>query len=417
MTIPFSNLYHWVEGHYPGTGITYAFSPAGNRDLQNLQYFRVYDEVDQELYPEVVCHDQEPLNFDLYKNLDVELVQQLPGLDDQPMEVIQQLNLKAALLKCSIYDQVVLIHSEKNSQDLERYTRSGFVGVHYWAHAIIARDWFRFACHDTRLQQVVDTRDKKRFLVYLREWEGSREYRLTFAKLVADAGLLSDCNINLKQVGSQGQVPHEHRFRNPDMALDNFEFVQTFKDNLTSSCASADYDPADFVASCISVVLETVFDGSKIHLTEKTLRPIACGHPFILAAGPGSLEYVRSYGFKTFSPWINEDYDSETNSVQRLQAIVREMKRLAALRSDEFDKINQELRKISKFNQERFFSADFSEQVSAELTHNLAQAFDQVKVTRGRLFLRRTRPKKYNNPAKLKQKLMKLRQLRSGATL
>ena len=412
MTIPFSNLYHWVEGLYPSTGITYTFSPAGNRELQNLKYFRVYDEVDQELYPEIVCHDQEPLNFDLYNNLDVELAQQLPGLDDQPMDVIQQLNLKAALLKCSIYDQVVLVHSEKNSQDLEKYSQAGFVGVHYWAHAIIARDWFRFACYDTRLQQVVDTRDKKRFLVYLREWEGSREYRLTFAKLVADEGLLSDCNISIKHVGSQGQAPHEHQFKNPALALDNFEFVETFKDNPTSSCVSADYDPANFVGSCISVVLETVFDGSKIHLTEKTLRPIACGHPFVLAAGPGSLEYVRSYGFKTFSPWINEDYDSETNSVQRLQAIVREMKRLATVNSDEFAKINQELLKIARFNQAHFFSSAFSELVSDELTHNLKYAFEQVKFTTGQLFLKRTRPNTYKNPNKLRQKILKLRRLR-----
>lgn len=412
MTIPFSNLYHWVEGQYPGTGITYTFSPAGNRELQNLNYFRAYNEVEQELYPEVICHDQEPLNFDLYKHLDVKLVQQLPGLDDQPIDVIRQLNLKAALLKCSIYDQVVLIHSEKNSQDLESYTQSGFVGVHYWAHAIIARDWFRFASHDTRLKQSIDPRDKKRFLVYLREWEGSREYRLTFAKLIADHRLLNDCDISIKQTGSQGQVPHAHQFKNPELALDNFEFVETFKDNFTPSCVSADYDPADFVESCISIVLETVFDGSKIHLTEKILRPIACGHPFVLAAGPRSLEYLRSYGFKTFSPWINEDYDLETNSVRRLQAIVSEMKRLAALNADEFDKINQELLMIAKFNQQHFFSTAFFKQVSAELTHNLARAFDQVKFTRGNLFLTRTRPKTYNNPSKLKQKIQKLRSLR-----
>lgn len=412
MTVPFSNLYHWVEGHYPDMGITYTFSPAGNRNLQNLEYFRVYDDTDRELYPEVICHDQEPLNFELYKDLDFELLQQLPGLDDQPVEIIQHLNLKAALLKCSIYDQVVLIHSEKNSQDLEKYSRSGFVGVHYWAHAIIARDWFRFACHDTRLKQEIDPKHKKRFLVYLREWEGSREYRLTFAKLVVNAELLSECNISIKHVGSQGQAPHEHQFKNPALALDNFEFVKSFNDNPTSSCVSADYDPADFVASCISVVLETVFDGSKIHLTEKILRPIACGHPFILAAGPGSLEYVRSYGFKTFSPWINEDYDSETNSVQRLQAIVTEMKRLSALTPDEFDKINLELHKIAKFNQERFFSVEFAEQVSNELMCNLAQAFEQVKFTRGSLFLTRTRPKVYKNPNKLKQKILKLKSLR-----
>jgi hypothetical protein len=45
-------------------------------------------------------------------------------------------------------------------------------------------------------------------------------------------------------------------------------------------------------------------------LTEKALRPIACGQPFILAATPGSLQYLRSYGFKTFSGYIDETYDT-----------------------------------------------------------------------------------------------------------
>ena len=315
----------------------------------------------------------------------------------------------------------VFIHSEKECPIIgfskrQKYTQSGFVGVHYWAHAIIARDWFRFACHDTRLTQATNTGDKKRFLVYLREWEGSREYRLAFAKLIADAGLLDNCKISIKQVGSQGQAPHEHQFKNPELAPDSFEFLEMFKHNLTSSCASADYEPEDFVESSISVVLETVFDGSKIHLTEKILRPIACGHPFLLAAGPGSLEYLRSYGFKTFRPWINEDYDSETNSVRRLQAIVGEMKRLAALNSDEFDKIKQELLKVARFNQERFFSAEFSEQVSAELAHNLAQAFDQTKITRGKLFMTRIKPKVYRSPAKHLKKLKKLRALRKTSS-
>lgn len=412
MTIPFSNLYHWVESHYPSTGITYTFAPAGNRALTNLKYFRIYNDLDQELCPEVICHDQEPLNFDLYKQLDPALISKLPGIDDQPIEIIQQLNLKAALLKCSIYDQVILVHSEKNSHDLALYSQAGFLAVHYWAHAIIARDWFRFACHDTRLTHTADTATKKRFLVYLREWEGTREYRLTFAEMIVNHDLLNHCAISIKSVGTLEQQPQDHEFKNPALIPKSFEFLTSVDDNTISSCASADYDPTDFVHSCISVVLETVFDSSKIHLTEKILRAMACGHPFILAAGPHSLAYLQQYGFRTFSPWIDERYDSESDSVRRLQAIVDEMKRLATLSQAEFDIVNCELLKIAKFNQQRFFSADFYDQVSSELTQNLAQAFEQAKFTRGSMFLKRTKPKLYNNQVKLRKKIMKLRCLR-----
>jgi hypothetical protein len=103
--------------------------------------------------------------------------------------------------------------------------------------------------------------------------------------------------------------------------LDFPELIDQFLDNKFSSAASADYDPNDFINSEISVILETVFDDRRIHLTEKTLKPIACGHPFILAAGPGALEYIRSYGFKTFAPYIDESYDQETDSLKRLEKI------------------------------------------------------------------------------------------------
>jgi hypothetical protein len=69
-------------------------------------------------------------------------------------------------------------------------------------------------------------------------------------------------------------------------------------------------------------VLETLFDDHRWHLTEKSLRPIACGKPFVLMATPGSLQYLRQYGFKTFDGLIDETYDSIQNPKQRLQAVL-----------------------------------------------------------------------------------------------
>jgi hypothetical protein len=61
--------------------------------------------------------------------------------------------------------------------------------------------------------------------------------------------------------------------------------------------------------SLLQVVTETVYQGRKQHLTEKTFKPIVMQQPFVLVSCQGSLDYLRRYGFKTFSEFWNEDYD------------------------------------------------------------------------------------------------------------
>jgi GTPase involved in cell partitioning and DNA repair len=142
-------------------------------------------------------------------------------------------------------------------------------------------------------------------------------------------------------------------------------------------------------------VLETIFDGPKIHLTEKILRPIACGHPFILAAGPGSLEYLRSYGFKTFAPWIDESYDNETNSVRRLESIVDTMDSFSRLSSTNKQRVINKLNAIADYNKKWFFSDAFANAINQELTTNINIALKQVGQTRANIF--RMREKNITN--------------------
>ena len=157
--------------------------------------------------------------------------------------------------------------------------------------------------------------------------------------------------------------------------------------NNQHSYASADYSVDDILSTDISVILETVAAESKIHLTEKTLRPIACGHPFMLVAGPGSLEYLRSYGFKTFSPWINESYDSEPDIIKRMQLIVDEMVKISKLSLDQKENLLCHLKEIATFNKNHFFSKKFFNKIQTELVENLKSAIDKVKATQGKNYL------------------------------
>jgi hypothetical protein len=66
-----------------------------------------------------------------------------------------------------------------------------------------------------------------------------------------------------------------------------------------------------------------------LFLTEKTYKPIAMKHPFILLAPQYSLRMLRERGYKTFSPFIDESYDEIANDDLRLKAVVEEVKRLS----------------------------------------------------------------------------------------
>lgn len=66
-----------------------------------------------------------------------------------------------------------------------------------------------------------------------------------------------------------------------------------------------------------------------LFLTEKTYKPIAMKHPFILLAPAHSLRMLRERGYKTFSPFIDESYDEIENDDLRLKAVVEEVKRLS----------------------------------------------------------------------------------------
>jgi len=266
----------------------------------------------------------------------------------------------------------LLVHSEQRSAEVERYRAENFVGVYWWCHALIARDWFRYAEHDLALtNKDLHTTD---FLIYNRAWTGTREYRLKFIELVVQHGLEDHCLTWFSPV-DEGADYRIHQFKNADLQINNYNLEKYFGPTLANSSASADYHTLDYQQTNIEVVLETLFDDTRLQLTEKALRPIACGQPFMLAATHGSLEYLRSYGFETFSPWIDETYDTVGNPAERLQAIVQEMHRIASLNHSDKAELYQELGKIAVRNQQLFFSNAWQQSIIDEFKTNLDIAF------------------------------------------
>lgn len=100
-----------------------------------------------------------------------------------------------------------------------------------------------------------------------------------------------------------------------------------------------------------SVVSETCFfhDVGRF-LTEKTFKAIAHNHPFILLAPPKTLEYLREQGYKTFHPFIDETYDTITDNMSRMKAVLAETERLCNLPELELQEFIKNMRPIVAHN-------------------------------------------------------------------
>jgi hypothetical protein len=100
----------------------------------------------------------------------------------------------------------------------------------------------------------------------------------------------------------------------------------------TVSINNKDY----YLNSYIHITSETAFDNNiNPFFSEKTWRPIMNLQPFIYVGNPHALKKLRSLGFKTFSPFIDESYDLIENHVDRLRAIEHEIDKINRLHIDE----------------------------------------------------------------------------------
>jgi len=391
MSVPLDRLYNFLHDISDRVLFIYRWMPHGSKKLADLCQLIDYSQIhrkDKNQYP-LICHDQEPLFYDLYTESDIR-AQIQSFLDATPdhnilekiwlqsnIDFLSKMHLRGAVFsyldRFRIYDKMMILHSEKRSHQLQIYESNDYIGIYYWSHAIIAADWFRYASHDPRLKANFD-HIQKDFLIYNRAWIGTREYRLTFMHELVQQQLQSCCLTSFAEYDDSRHYL-SYQFQNSSLAVDLTGLAENFPPNTHDSTASADYNNEDYSRSAIEVVLETLFDDNRLHLTEKTLRPIACGRPFMLMATHGSLQYLRDYGFRTFDGLIDETYDTITDPRQRLDAVIQEMSRISSMDRSEKYKLWTKLYEISNFNQQLFFSQNWQKSIQQEFLTNLSRAF------------------------------------------
>jgi hypothetical protein len=123
--------------------------------------------------------------------------------------------------------------------------------------------------------------------------------------------------------------------------------------------------------SLVYVPTETVYFGRRLHITEKTFKAIALEMPFVLMAPAGSLEYMRSYGFKTFDSVFDESYDQETDDQLRVEKVVKLLKDLDSLSVKEREQIHRACVPLVEHNFHHFYQGGLTSILWPELQNML----------------------------------------------
>jgi hypothetical protein len=224
----------------------------------------------------------------------------------------------------SLYQgRCVLITSEKHSQDLE-WAKStyGLDSRYYFFHGWAALDWYRGYNHSFLAAPWQQRRVTNRLFCPNNIISGRRHHRVRLVSAMCQRGLLSG---NL--VSFPAQCPFSQESAQEICEKIGVPSITTALPLVIDQSANHAHDSHRInfwqeAAGCFChVVTETVYDDHRLHLTEKSFKPIVMEQPFVIVGPRGSLRYLREYGFQTFGSVWDESYD-DLPGPERLDAIV-----------------------------------------------------------------------------------------------
>lgn len=280
----------------------------------------------------------------------------------------------------------ILLNTEKTSQEktkiLEKYN---YHDVNYFFHGLAAADWYRGYYFTKSIIPVESRQIKKKFISFNRITGNARVYRSFFVAELAKRNLLAHGHISYSDICPVHGSYHDsilssvHVYNvNSDYAIETIDILNHTNLNLRidSSCeipnGSQTIGPIQsLIESFLHVVTETCFWDHRTHLTEKIFKPITAKQPFVLIGCAGNLEYLRSYGFKTFNSWWDEGYDAILDPIKRLQAVVDIVQTICSYSNKDLQDMYKEMKQIIDYNYNLFYSQQFVNSIWHEMTENL----------------------------------------------
>lgn len=345
-----NTFWPYIRQNRPGTRLFFC-DPPGSTTPDTL--FNMGSDTEKET-DYIYFHDQEPIHLDQFAPLFRAVVRR--NLDIMPAPG----------------GHVVV--SEQGEYVDQLCAQYGWQAHYYFYHGWACMDWFRGYDHAFLIARARDRNPTRTFMSPNRIVAGRRDHRVLFLYNVfrnrlqdnhisaprtcqyedIDIGVVASKYNNtypdIEQVFAQAELP---RF----FAGETEQIMSSY--HLTNFTEAAD--------SLLYVPTETVYFGRRQHLTEKTFKAIALEMPFVLVAPAHSLEYLRSYGFQTFAPYIDESYDSIEDPVARIEAVTQILLEIQARSAAAKNQLWQALLPRVEHNWNHFYRGGFRDVLEAEL--------------------------------------------------
>jgi hypothetical protein len=160
-----------------------------------------------------------------------------------------------------------------------------------------------------------------------------RPHRVWFYKYMFENDIIKDGLVSMNEFSK-----HQYPFENNLIDLDVIDKISENLPLLIYDKRNNELDDNYYIRrlneqicldSFISVVSEAHCGDSDetMFLSEKLFKPIACRHPWMVMGNKDSLSMMKKLGYKTFSNFVNEDYDSLPTH-ERMLSIIESIKKV-----------------------------------------------------------------------------------------
>lgn len=273
----------------------------------------------------------------------------------------------------------ILITSEKDSDDVEEVCRRyGWQSRYYfyWGWAVL--DWYRGYNRTWLMPEPSERKITKTFISPNRIIGGNRQHRLLMLYHIFKNKLTNNwiscpdvCPGENKNI-NELLTPLEEVYSDIKEVYSQQQFPMSFPGESGAPMHSCWLSLFDESADCLLyLVNETAAKGRKLHLTEKSFKPICLKMPFIITGTCGSLKHLRSYGFKTFSSLWDESYDDEVDDILRLERIASLLCSLDELSIEAKQELFNAAQEIVEYNYNHFYGGGFEKVLEVEFTEML----------------------------------------------
>ena len=369
-----NTFWPWIEKNHPGVRLWWC-EPFGRTDPDSLVNYGS-DDIREHNY--TLLWDQEPIHLNIHMSTFDKVLLRNQGIhkacNDRNRR--NQIALDSGYNKFLRTDRQVgaIITSERDSDTVDTVCKKyNWKSYYYFFHGWAALDWYRGYDKTFLIQPWQERTITKTFLAPNRIVAGERQHRLEMLYWIFKLGLTGN-HISCPSVCPAENIaimdaiqPLKNRYSDIEAVFGCQSLPMNFAGETDHPMRSCWLDLFEQSAeSLLYLVTETVATGRRHHLTEKTFKPIALGMPFVIVGTQGSLQYLRSYGFRTFGDLWDESYDDEPDDAKRIEKIAHVLKLIDGLeeyRQDMFESAWE----IVEHNWNHFYNGGFEAVLWQEL--------------------------------------------------